>query len=420
MINQLTSKANLNEAYLKVYRNKGAAGVDGLSVQTLKSTLQANRTQIIQKIETGTYQPLPILGVEIPKSNGKTRLLGIPTATDRVIQQALHQVLQPLFEVDFQQHSYGFRPKRNAGQAIAQSLEYINSGYQHIVDIDLKSFFDEVEHYVLLELMYRKVKCKQSLKLLRSFLRAPILLKGKLQKRRKGVPQGSPLSPLLSNILLNELDKLLESRGVRYVRYADDFSVYVKSKKAAKRVGNNLYLYLKQKLRLPINPEKSGIRRPLTFTMLGYSFVASYQKGSKGKYQLVVEKSKWKAFKAKLKRLTKKTIPADFNERIHRINLLVRGWINYYKQASIQAKLKKLEEWLRNRLRYCIWHHWKKPDRKRKNLIRLGIPQGQAYAWSRTRMGGWAVAQSPILRTTITIERLKKRGYISLVEYYKR
>ncbi|MBL1145876.1 MAG: group II intron reverse transcriptase/maturase [Bacteroidetes bacterium] len=420
MIKQLTSKKNLNEAYLKVYRNKGAAGVDGLSVQALKSTLQVNRKRIIQEIEIGTYQPLPILGVEIPKSNGKTRLLGIPTATDRVIQQALHQVLQPIFEVDFQEHSYGFRPQRNAGQAIAQSLKYINSGYQHIVDIDLKSFFDEVEHYVLLELIYRKVKCKQTLKLLRSFLRAPILIKGKLQKRNKGVPQGSPLSPLLSNILLNELDKLLESRKLRYVRYADDFSVYVKSKKAAKRVGNNLYLYLKQKLRLPINRQKSGIRRPLTFTILGHSFVASYKKGSKGKYQLVVEKSKWKTFKAKLKMLTKKTVPIDFDERIHRINLLVRGWINYFKQTSIQAKLKKLEEWLRNRLRYCIWHHWKKPDRKRKNLIRLGIPQGQAYAWSRTRMGGWAVAQSPILGTTITIERLKKRGYISLVEYYKR
>jgi len=420
MIKQLTTKENLNEAYLKVYRNKGAAGVDGLSVQTLKSTLQVNRKRITQELECGAYQPLPILGVEIPKSNGKTRLLGIPTATDRVIQQALHQVLQPIFEVDFQQHSYGFRPKRNAGQAIAQSLEYINSGYQHIVDIDLKSFFDEVEHYVLLELIYRKVKCEQTLKLLRSFLRAPILIKGKLQKRNKGVPQGSPLSPLLSNILLNELDKLLESRKLRYVRYADDFSVYVKSKNAAKRVGNNLYLYLKQKLRLPINRQKSEIRRPLTFTILGHSFVASYKKGSKGKYQLVVEKSKWKTFKAKLKMLTKKTIPAEFDERIHRINLLVRGWINYYKQASIQAKLKKLEEWLRNRLRYCIWHHWKKPDRKRKNLIRLGIDQGQAYAWSRTRMGGWAVAQSPILGTTITIERLKKRGYIGLVEYYKR
>ena len=420
MIKQLTSKENLNAAYLQVYRNKGAGGVDGKSVQTLKSTLQANGKQYIEQVERGVYQPSPILGVEIPKSNGKMRLLGIPTATDRLFQQALHQVLQPIFEVDFQEHSYGFRPQRNAGQAIAQSLKYINSGYQHIVDIDLKSFFDEVEHYVLLELIYRKVKCNQTLKLLRSFLRAPILIKGKLQKRTKGVPQGSPLSPLLSNILLNELDKLLESRKLRYVRYADDFSVYVKSKKAAKRVGNNLYLYLKQKLQLPINRKKSGIRRPLTFSLLGHSFVASYKKGSKGKYQLVVEKSKWKIFKAKLKMLTKKTIPAEFDERIYRINLLVRGWINYYKQASIQAKLKKLEEWLRNRLRYCIWHHWKKPERKRKNLIRLGIDQGQAYAWSRTRMGGWAVAQSPILGTTITIERLKKRGYISLVEYYKR
>jgi len=264
-------------------------------------------------------------------------LLGVPTVTDRVFQQALHQVLQPIFEVDFQAHSYGFRPQRNAGQAITQSLKYINSGYQHIVDIDLKSFFDEVEHYVLLELIYKKVKCKQTLKLLRSFLRAPILIKGKLQKRRKGVPQGSPLSPLLSNILLNELDKLLESRNLRYVRYADDFSVYVKSKKAAKRVGNNLYLYLKQKLRLPINREKSGIHRPLTFSLLGHSFVASYKKGTKGKYQLIVEKSKWKTFKAKLKMLTKKTIPIDFDERIHRINLLVRGWINYYKQTSIHS-----------------------------------------------------------------------------------
>lgn len=419
MIKQLISKENLNAAYLQVYRNKGACGVDGKSVQTLKSILQVNGQQYIKQIEKGVYQPSPILGVEIPKSNGKTRLLGVPTVTDRVFQQALHQVLQPIFEVDFQRHSYGFRPQRNAGQAISQSLKYINSGYQHIVDIDLKSFFDEVEHYVLLELIYRKVKCKQTLKLLRLFLRAPILIKGKLQKRRKGVPQGSPLSPLLSNILLNELDKLLESRNLGYVRYADDFSVYVKSKKAAKRVGNKLYLYLKQKLRLPINREKSGIRRPLTFSLLGHSFVASYKKGAKGKYQLIVEKSKWKTFKAKLKMLTKKTIPIDFTERIHRINLLVRGWINYYKQASIQAKLKKLEEWLRNRLRYCIWHHWKKPERKRKNLIRLGVEQGKAYAWSRTRMGGWAVAQSPILRTTITIERLKRRGYISLVEYLK-
>ena len=420
MIKQLTSKKNLNEAYLQVYRNKGAAGVDGIGVTELQSVLKVHGSYYTHQIERECYQVSPILGVEIPKSNGKTRLLGIPTVVDRVFQQALHQVLQPVFESDFQKHSYGFRPKRNAHGAITQSLENINSGYQDIIDIDLESFFDEVEHYILLELIYKKVKCKSTMKLLRCFLRAPILIKGKLQKRRKGVPQGSPLSPLLSNILLNELDKELEKRGHRYVRYADDFSVYVQSKKSAKRVGNSIYKFLRDKLQLPINREKSGIRRPSTFNLLGYGFVPTYKKNEKGKYQLVVKQSKWIAFKAKLKYLTKKTIPASFEERIIRINQLIRGWINYFKLASIQSKLKKLEEWLRNRLRYCIWHHWKKPERKRKNLIRLGIDQNHAYAWSRTRMGGWAVAQSPILRTTITIKRLKMKGYVSLIEYYKR
>lgn len=420
MIKQLTSKRNLNDAYWQVYRNKGTAGVDGLSVMELKSHLQNHSKQYIRQIEEETYQVAPILGVEIPKSNDKKRLLGIPTVVDRVFQQALHQVLQPVFEPDFQKHSYGFRSNRNAHQAIAQSLENINSGYQNIVDIDLKNFFDEVEHYILLELIYKKVKCKPTMKLLRSFLRAPILINGKLQKRNKGVPQGSPLSPLLSNILLNELDKELEERGLRYVRYADDFSIYVRSKVSAKRVGNSIYKFLKDKLQLPINRKKSGIRRPINLQVLGFGLVPTYKKGEKGKYQLVVKPSKWKEFKAKLKYLTKKTIPASFEERISRVNLLVRGWINYFKPASIHAKLKKLEEWLRNRLRYCIWHHWKKTERKRKNLIRLGVDQGQAYAWSRTRMGGWAVAQSPILRTTITVARLKKRGYVSLLEHYQR
>lgn len=420
MIKQLTSKKNLNEAYLQVYRNKGAAGVDGIGVTELQSVLKVHGSYYTHQIERECYQVSPILGVEIPKSNGKTRLLGIPTVVDRVFQQALHQVLQPVFESDFQKHSYGFRPKRNAHGAITQSLENINSGYQDIIDIDLESFFDEVEHYILLELIYKKVKCKSTMKLLRCFLRAPILIKGKLQKRRKGVPQGSPLSPLLSNILLNELDKELEKRGHRYVRYADDFSVYVQSKKSAKRVGNSIYKFLRDKLQLPINREKSGIRRPSTFNLLGYGFVPTYKKNEKGKYQLVVKQSKWATFKSKLKYLTKKTIPASFEERITRINQLIRGWINYFKLASIQGKLKKLEEWLRNRLRYCIWHDWKKPERKRKNLIRLGIDQNHAYAWSRTRMGGWAVAQSPILRTTITIKRLKMKGYVSLIEYYKR
>jgi len=420
MINEVTKKGNLNQAYLQVYRNKGVSGVDKVEVSELQEILNTHKAEYIEQIENGRYQPSPILGVEIPKGEGKTRLLGIPTTVDRVFQQALAQVLQPIFEPEFQEHSYGFRPKRNAHQAIEQSLRNINAGYQYIIDIDLQSFFDEVEHYILLELIYKKVQCKKILKLLRSFLRVPIQIEGKLQKRRKGVPQGSPLSPLLSNILLNELDKELEKRGHRYVRYADDFSIYVKSKVSAKRVGNSIYKFLRDKLHLPINREKSGIRRPKSFTTLGFGFVPTYKKGEKGKYQLVVKESKWKELKAKLKRLTKKTMPASFDERITRINLLMRGWINYFKLASIQQKLKKLDEWLRNRLRYCIWHHWKKPERKRKNLIRLGIEPNQAYAWSRTRMGGWRVAQSPILITTITISRLEKRGYVSLLEYYKR
>ena len=405
---------------MQVYHNKGAAGIDGMPVTNLKENLQNHGKQYTEQIEQGVYQVSPILGVEIPKSNGKTRLLGIPTVVDRVFQQALHQVLQPIFEADFQTHSYGFRPNRNAHQAIAQILDNINSGYQDIVDIDLKSFFDEVEHYVLLELIYKKVKCEKTLKLLRSFLRAPILINGQLQKRRKGVPQGSPISPLLSNIIINELDKELEKRGHRYVRYADDFSIYVRSKKAAKRVGNSIYKFLLDRLHLPINQQKSGIRRPTSFQVLGFGFVPTYKKGQKGKYQLVVKPSKWKELKTKLKRLTRKTTPASFDKRIQKINLLIRGWTNYFKPASIYAKLKSLDEWLRNRLRYCIWHDWKKPDRKRKNLIRLGVKQGQAYAWSRTRMGGWRVAQSPILGTTITIERLKRRGYISFIEYYQK
>lgn len=419
MIEELLDKRNLNQAYQKVVSNKGAAGVDGMSVDKLLAHLHQEGATMMRTVRSGSYQPSPIKGVNIPKSNGKTRLLGIPTVTDRMLQQALVQVLEPLFEPDFRPHSYGFRPNRNAHQAVQQAQRNINEGYHDIVDIDLKSFFDEVDHVILLELVFRKVKCPLTMRLLRSFLRAPIQIEGKLHKRRKGMPQGSPLSPLLSNILLHELDVELEKRGHRYVRYADDFSVYVKSKKAARRVGNGIYQFLRDRLRLPINREKSGIRRPLNFELLGYGFVSSYKKGIKGQYQLVVGKSKWEKLKASLKDLTRKTIPMSFDERILRLNRLIRGWTNYFSLASIQAKLKKLDEWLRNRLRYCIWSDWKKPERKRKNLIRLGVQSETAYAWSRSRMGGWRIAQSPILGTTITVNRLKARGVLSMVEYYQ-
>lgn len=418
MIEKVINRGNLRKAYLQVKQNKGSAGIDGMSVKELSKYLGENRDRIATRLCNGNYFPAPILGVEILKNNGKTRLLGVPTVTERWLQQAVNQVIQPKFELEFKESSYGFRPNRNAHQAVYQSLKHINEKYQHIVDIDLKNFFDEVEHCLLLQLVYRKVKCPLVMLLIRKWLKAPIMINGRLTKRRKGIPQGSPLSPLLSNIILHELDKELEKQGVRYVRYVDDFSVYTQSQQEARKIGNSLYLFLKNKLRLPINRVKSGIRRPTQFEILGFKFTPTYKKGEKGKYQLVVGKKGWQKLKQNLKSITRKTIPSSFKERIEKLKDVQRGWLNYFGIASIQVKLKDIDGWVRNRLRYCIWHDWKKPERKRKNLIRLGISYGQAYAWSRTRMGGWAVAQSPIMGTTITLKRIRKKGYQSMINQY--
>ena len=418
MIEQVINRRNMHLAYKHVLSNKGSAGVDGMQVSELKYFIRKDREAIVLSIINGTYLPQLILGVSIPKSNGKTRLLGIPTVMERWLQQSVAQAIAPLFEFEFKEHSYGFRPNKNAHQCLQKSQQYIHEGYQHIVDIDLKSFFDEVDHCLLLQLLYGKVKCHITLRLIRKWLRAPIMINGKLSKRRKGVPQGSPLSPLLSNIMLHELDKQLEQQGLKYVRYADDFSIYTRSKSEARKTGNAVFLFLKNKLKLPINREKSGIRKPVQFEILGHRFVSSYQKDSKGKYQLVVSEKSWKNLKQHLKAITCKTAPQSIAERISKLKEVGRGWLNYFRMASIYGKLKDLDSWVRNRLRYCIWADWKKPERKRKNLLRLGIDPNHAYAWSRTRMGGWAVAQSPIMVTTITLERLRKRGYESMLDHY--
>ena len=418
LIEQVINRHNMMRALQQVRQNKGSAGVDRMPVSELYDHLTKNRESIGQSLLNGTYLPQPILGVEIPKGNGKTRLLGVPTVVDRMLQQAVGQVLANRFEMDFEDYSYGFRPNKNAQQAVLKALDYINSGYQDIVDIDLKSFFDEVDHCILLQLLYRRVKCPLTLRLIRKWLRAPILINGKLVKRRKGVPQGSPLSPILSNIMLDELDKELERRGLKYVRYADDFSIYCKSQWQARKTGNEIYLFLKNKLHLPINREKSGIRRPVNFTLLGFAFVPTYKKGEKGKYQLVVSDKGWKNLKLKLKAITRKTTPATFDERIIKLKEVQQGWLQYYRMASIQGKLKDVDGWVRNRLRCCIWKQWKKPERRRKNLIRLGVDLEHAYSHSRSRMGTWAVACSPILKTTITVERLQQRGYESMLTYY--
>tara|TARA_B100001971_G_scaffold60524_1_gene55557 strand:+ start:593 stop:1873 length:1281 start_codon:yes stop_codon:yes gene_type:complete len=420
MIAEVLKRKNLYRACRQVVRNKGSAGIDGMTVYELENHLESNRDKIITEVLNHTYVPDAILAVEIPKGKGKTRLLGIPTVTDRWLQQAVSQVLATKFELSFEPFSYGFRPEKNSQQATSQALKYINNGYQDIVDIDLKEFFDEVDHMKLLQLIYNRVKCSATLRLIRKWLRAPIWIKGRLHKRRKGMPQGSPLSPLLSNILLDELDKELARKGLRYVRYADDFSIYTKSKAEARKVGNEVYEFLRDKLHLPINRDKSGIRRPVNFEILGYGFAAVYKKGVKGRYRLVVSAKSWRNLKRKLKDISRKTRPMSITERFQKLSEVWKGWVNNFRLASISSKLKTLDEWLRNRLRYCIWHDWKKPERKRKNLIRLGMDKERAYAYSRTRMGGWAVAQSPILRTTITLSRLRRRGYESMFSYYQK
>lgn len=417
MIANVFAAGNLDKAARDVMRNKGSSGIDGMKTTELSDYIRAHRATILTEIHEHSYIPAPILGVSIPKGNGKTRLLGIPTVVDRWLQQAVNLQLMAKFEYEFEPTSYGFRPQKNIQKAVLQAQAYINSGYAEIVDIDLKGFFDEVDHCILLQLIYNKVKCPTTLRLLRKWLRAPILINGKLCKRRKGIPQGSPISPLLSNIMLDVLDKEMKRKGLYYLRYADDFSIYAKTKSKANRIRTMVSHFLKEKLKLPINKAKSGIRRPVNFELLGHGFVPIYKKGVKGHYQLVVAKKSWGKLKRKLKSITKKTKPMSLLERLKRLNDVCRGWMNNYRLTNIYAKVKKLDEWLRNRLRYCIWHDWKKLERKRKNLIRLGIEEGQAYAWSRTRMGGWAVTQSPILRTTITISRLKRKGYKALTDY---
>lgn len=420
MIEQVLNPNNMMRALKQVRSNDGSAGVDRIPAKELYDLLPYIRQFVYPQIRKGKYLPEPILGVEIPKEGGKKmRLLGIPTVTDRLLQQAVAQVIGLRFEIEFEDYSFGFRYNRNALQAVLKAQEYINSGYNRIVDIDLQTFFDEVDHSILMQKLYSKIKCPLTLRLIRKWLRAPILIDGKLVKRRKGVPQGSPLSPLLSNIMLDELDKELERQGLRYVRYADDFSIYTNDYQEARKIGNEIYLFLKNKLKLPINREKSGIRIPAKFTILGYTFTPIWDKEAKGQYRLVVSEKGWNSLKRKIKAVTKKTTPMSFTERVHRLKEIQRGWVGYYRLANIKSKLEDLDRWVRHRLRGCIWHHWKKPERKRKNLIRLGIDQLKSYEWSRTRMGTWPVALSPILRTTITLKRLGKRGYESLLEWYE-
>lgn len=355
LIAQALRPQNLQKALQQVTANKGSAGIDGLKATELKSYVQKHREALLETVKGNQYLAQPILGVEISKGGGKVRLPGIPTAVDRLLQQAVSQVLMPKFEYEFHEDSYGFRPYKSARTAAGKALSHIHEGYGHIVAIDLETFFDGVDHCLLLNLIHRKVKCAITLRLIRKWLRVPIQIKGKLVKRRKGVPQGSPLSPLLSNVLLHELDKEPERRKLRFVRYADDFSIYCRIPSYAKLASKAITKYLVNTPKLKVNKAKSGIVKPGNFTVLGFTFAPTYQKGVKGQYQLTVGEKAWAKLKEKLKAVTRKTLPKSLSERIVKINEIIRGWLTYFKGSSIVGKLRDVDGWLRNRLRYCIW-----------------------------------------------------------------
>jgi len=405
-------------AYQAVRRNKGAPGIDGLSVEDMKKYLPEHWSKVKESILDGSYQPSPVRSVSIPKGSGGVRILGIPTVMDRIIQQSIHQLLSRRWEPLFSQYSYGFRPQRSASDALNQATTYINDGRQWIIDLDLKSFFDKVNHDKLMHLINKEVGDNGLLKLIRNYLQCDMVNGKQLIKRRCGTPQGGPLSPLLSNILLNELDKELEKRGHKFVRYADDCSIFLKSERSAQRVLQSITSFLENKLLLEVNQKKTKICRPLQFNLLGHGYVASYKKGDRGKYRLCISKSSWKRLKEKIKIITRKTSPIPFEERIKRLNYLMRGWVNYFKHATGQEKLRYLDSWIRCRLRYCIWKAWKKPKRRIRAFMQLGVSRSWAIRYGYSRMGGWAIACSPIMGTTVTEARLRRKGYIPFLEYY--
>lgn len=413
LLEMILSPANLNLAYQKVKRNKGAAGVDKMEVELLSDYLVQHKDKLIESILNGKYRPNAVRRVEIPKDDGKRRNLGIPTVVDRVIQQAISQELSKLYEPQFSVHSYGFRPNRNAYQALKKCKEYITEGYNYAVDMDLEKFFDTVNHSKLIELLSRTVKDNRVVSLIHHYLNGGVQIGQTFEPSKEGVPQGGPLSPLLSNIMLNELDKELEHRGHKFVRYADDFLILCKSNRGSKRVMESITNFIEKKLYLRVNLEKSQVASIRGVKFLGYSFYKY-----RGECRLRVHPKSIAKMKARLKELTSRSNGWG-NERCKEsLPQYIKGWINYYKLADMKSILLRIDEWYRRRLRMVIWKQWKRIRTKITNLIKLGVKKSKAYEWANTRKGYWHTSKSFILSTTITKERLQVSGYVFLSDYY--
>ena len=413
MLERIVDRRNFEKALKAVERNGGAAGVDDLQSDELRQFLNTSYQGICKQILKGTYKPKPVRKVEIPKVQGGVRMLGIPAVTDRMIQQAIHQVLSPVYEEQFDKNSFGFRPGRNAHQAVQTAKAYINAGYGWIIELDLEKFFDKVNHQKLMALLSKTVKDKRTLKLIHAYLKSGIMEGGVVSPRTEGTPQGSPLSPLLSNIMLHELDKELNKRGHRFVRYADDCSVYVRSKKSAQRVDESIINYIEKKLRLKVNREKTKISRPGQGQLLGFSFYKN-----KESYEIRISNKSLERIKEKCKHITKSSDPTSQKKKLKKLEAVVRGWVNYFKIAKAKSNLQKLDEMIRTRLRITVWRSWKRIKTKVSNLIKLGITKSRAYMWGNSSKGACRIAHSPILCRTLNMNYWRKVGYIGFYDYY--
>jgi len=401
------------QALKRVEANKGSQGVDMMPVQTLRQHILENWDSIKAQILAGTYEPQPVLRVEIPKPDGGVRLLGIPTVTDRLIQQAISQILSKEYDQTFSDNSYGFRPKRSAHDAIRKAKGYMKEGYRWVVDMDLEKFFDKVNHDRLMATLAKRIHDKSLLKLIRKFLQSGVMINGVVSSTGEGTPQGGPLSPLLSNIVLDELDKELEKRGHKFVRYADDCNIYVKSKRAGERTIASVQRFVEGTLRLKVNESKSAVDRPWNRKFLGFSF--SHHKEPKVR----VSKTSLQRMKKKIREITSRKMPFPMEYRIKKLNQYLIGWCGYFALADTPSIFNKLDSWIKRRLRMCLWKNWKKPRTRIRNLIRLKVPYGKAYEWGNTRKGYWRISKSPILHRTLGNSYWESQGLKSLQVRYE-
>ena len=413
LLEQILSPSNLNAAYKQVMRNKGAAGIDRMDCDRLLGYLLEHKDALTESIRQRTYCPTPVRRVEIPKEGGKKRLLGIPTVVDRMIQQSIAQVLTPIYELQFSDGSYGFRPKRGAKQALLRVTEIVDDGYRYAVGIDLERFFDTVNHAKLIEILQRTIRDDAVISLIHRYLNAGVMIGRKVDPTREGTPQGGPLSPLLANVLLNELDKELERRSHPFVRYADDGLIFCKSRRAAERVRASITVFIEGSLKLKVNREKTECAYIGRLKFLGYGFYVN-----RGKCRLRLHEKSEAKLRRKLKQITSRSNGMGYEQRKTALRNYLQGWTEYFNLADMGSKVTEIDKWLRRRLRMCIWKSWKKPRTRVSNLIRCGIAKWQAYQWGNTGKGYWRIAGSGILDRAIGDASLHKAGYNWIGCYY--